>query len=408
METKPGFELEQKLGAWRQTLAASPALSPESAEELELHLRDSMARLREKGLTEEEAFLVAARRLGSVAALSEEFGKLNGGQVSAWRAFWMIVGVLAWLAVSGVSGVLGNAAVWVAQQLPLGVSGYGLGWVGALANLLVLVVCVAVLWRFALARGSAGLPWLQHFLARPWRAGSVLVVALIGLTAARMAMPVLLVRSTPSQELGWIFAVQQGVAVLAALSFPAVLVVLLGVLFRRRPHNASTALLGLAVVGLGLLASGCGKQGSSPADSTPPNAQASASTPMEEVLALWKQGEKEQAVEKLLRVDCGHQNLFSKGNVLGYSEAQFVALPAAARDKLAPELTDGLAVVKALGRELVATGSRAASSGDKAKAEACTTQLRRLGEALSRAQYTTMAQLVGKALVKMAAAPPAR
>jgi len=44
---------------------------------MEVHVRDSILRLQSQGLSAEESFLIAVRRVGSVEKLEPEFGKAN-------------------------------------------------------------------------------------------------------------------------------------------------------------------------------------------------------------------------------------------------------------------------------------------------------------------------------------------
>ncbi|MFW8745029.1 permease prefix domain 1-containing protein, partial [Mesorhizobium japonicum] len=59
---------EQQLAEWRRAVRSSGAVDDADAAELEDHLRDSIAELRQAGLDDEEAFLIAVRRLGGVDA----------------------------------------------------------------------------------------------------------------------------------------------------------------------------------------------------------------------------------------------------------------------------------------------------------------------------------------------------
>ena len=68
MENQTEFDLNRAMATWRQQLGQSPAYREENLEELESHLRDSIATLAGKGLTDEEAFLVATRRVGAPRA----------------------------------------------------------------------------------------------------------------------------------------------------------------------------------------------------------------------------------------------------------------------------------------------------------------------------------------------------
>ncbi|MGH8947489.1 MAG: permease prefix domain 1-containing protein, partial [Acidimicrobiia bacterium] len=68
---------------WRAFLQQSPAVDGRDLEELEDHLRDQIADLMEAGLTADEAFLIAVKRLGSIDELSREFARENSGRL--WR-----------------------------------------------------------------------------------------------------------------------------------------------------------------------------------------------------------------------------------------------------------------------------------------------------------------------------------
>ena len=95
METQTRFDLNAAVAAWRQELAAQSDLTPIVRRELETHLRDTVAELRERGLNNEEAFWLARRRLGQPQQLGEEFAKAD--PLPAWRerTFWMVVALLA-------------------------------------------------------------------------------------------------------------------------------------------------------------------------------------------------------------------------------------------------------------------------------------------------------------------------
>ena len=115
-------------------------LRPPDVEELEQHVRDSISDLTAKGLNDEEAFLIATRRLGEHGSLGREFGKVNGSHIWARRAFWMLAGyVLMQICGMLVSGVVslgqvlavvmgGNAAVLACVSIGLTVA----FWIGVL------------------------------------------------------------------------------------------------------------------------------------------------------------------------------------------------------------------------------------------------------------------------------------
>jgi len=80
MENQTPFDLSSAIGKWRRNLAESSAFRSADLDELEAHLRDAIPGLLAGGLSSEEAFLIACRRLGTRSALESEFVKINAGR----------------------------------------------------------------------------------------------------------------------------------------------------------------------------------------------------------------------------------------------------------------------------------------------------------------------------------------
>ena len=89
MENQTRFDLNAAIENWRQELAAQSNLTPEVRRELETHLRDSIAELRQRGLNDEESFWLARRRVGQPKQLGEEFAKADPAKVWRERVFWI-------------------------------------------------------------------------------------------------------------------------------------------------------------------------------------------------------------------------------------------------------------------------------------------------------------------------------
>jgi hypothetical protein len=73
MTTFVARPLEEQIAQWRAYVRRRRAFHGADVEELEGHLRDQMVVLTDAGLTGDEAFLVAVKRMGSLDALSREF-----------------------------------------------------------------------------------------------------------------------------------------------------------------------------------------------------------------------------------------------------------------------------------------------------------------------------------------------
>ncbi|HEX6432967.1 MAG TPA: permease prefix domain 1-containing protein [Gemmatimonadales bacterium] len=67
--------LEGQIEQWRSYLRRRQAIRPVDVEELEDHLRGEVVALRGAGLSENEAFLVAVKRMGALDAISNEFAR---------------------------------------------------------------------------------------------------------------------------------------------------------------------------------------------------------------------------------------------------------------------------------------------------------------------------------------------
>lgn len=76
-------QLEDQIAEWRAYVRRRQALHRPDVEELEEHLRDQLAALTEAGLTGDEAFLVAVKRMGSLDELSREFARAHSERL--WK-----------------------------------------------------------------------------------------------------------------------------------------------------------------------------------------------------------------------------------------------------------------------------------------------------------------------------------
>ncbi|SDQ62708.1 permease prefix domain 1-containing protein [Quadrisphaera sp. DSM 44207] len=84
MATRAGAgTLEAQIGEWRSYVGRARGVRGGDVEELEAHLREQIDALADVGLADDEAFLVAVKRLGAVDALSREFAREHSGRL--WK-----------------------------------------------------------------------------------------------------------------------------------------------------------------------------------------------------------------------------------------------------------------------------------------------------------------------------------
>ena len=83
--SNPGntVSLEEQIDHWRSYLLRRQAIHSVDVAELEDHLREQIAGLIDAGLTPDEAFLVAVKRMGALDALSREFAREHSDRL--WK-----------------------------------------------------------------------------------------------------------------------------------------------------------------------------------------------------------------------------------------------------------------------------------------------------------------------------------
>ena len=75
--------VESQIAEWRAYVATAPAVNGHDVDELEDHLRHQIAELNAAGLAEDEAFLVAVKRMGDLDTVSREFAREHSDRL--WK-----------------------------------------------------------------------------------------------------------------------------------------------------------------------------------------------------------------------------------------------------------------------------------------------------------------------------------
>jgi hypothetical protein len=75
--------LETQIAEWRAYVESAPGVNGRDVDELEDHLRHQIAELASAGLTADEGFLIAVKRMGDLDALSREFAREHSGRL--WK-----------------------------------------------------------------------------------------------------------------------------------------------------------------------------------------------------------------------------------------------------------------------------------------------------------------------------------
>jgi hypothetical protein len=136
--------LETQITQWRTAVSRSRAIASSDVEELESHLREQVADLESTGLNEEEAFLVAVRRLGAVDVVTEEFAREHGDRL--WKQLVLVGGTpgrrrpfLSMIVFAAIAA----ATIQIARVASLGPNGGVAPWFYRDLGLFVLPVLAA-------------------------------------------------------------------------------------------------------------------------------------------------------------------------------------------------------------------------------------------------------------------------
>ena len=79
--------VEAQIGQWRSAILRGGAVDEADADELEGHLREQISDLEASGLADDEAFLIAVRRLGQVDLITAEFAREHSDRL--WKQLAM-------------------------------------------------------------------------------------------------------------------------------------------------------------------------------------------------------------------------------------------------------------------------------------------------------------------------------
>lgn len=224
-------DLTSVVRRWRDGLAEQPSLTGEALDELETHLRDSIDTLQASGLSPEEAFLVAVRRVGAPQVLGREFAKVRPQTVWMDRALWMLIGVQLWVPVSGVLASLAATVVaygYAGRTYYAGSEIIGPATMFALAQLLALALSLMGCAWLILRKGPRIAGWLGPRLRHWWTfAAAVVVLFVASFTAMAVGRVVRAVIGFPGPAnvaFGFAFSIVQVLQILIFVVFTLLLI----------------------------------------------------------------------------------------------------------------------------------------------------------------------------------------
>ncbi len=405
MEKRTDFDLNERILNWRESLGDRAGINESDIDELESHLRETIDALLKAELSQEEAFLIATRRIGRPWELEDQYAAVNGTAVWRTRLSWMIAGVLGYWALLGVSGTLSKLTFLstAGQQI----NGLMIGFLGVAIHVALLVTVGWLVVRHCGRPPIGGAGKLRSRMA----IGSVqMVVCLAAVCLVTSAVNVWLNTfvarlQNPTSLGGYYLVIGYYVGPLSYL-----LVVAFGI-WLARPCRVKYRNVGALTVGpLMLLLAACSPgsgSGSTTAASASTNSQPATTsigeqTPFEQCLALVA-SDLNAAVDSFMTLNLTSEALFTYGTPLSYSEAEFVKLPRPVIEKVSePKMKD----IEALRQLIKAVGTRrdqARMNKDSETADHYSKQLAALGTRLTGGENLLITQIVGRLASKIAA-----
>src|SRR5690606_34395631 len=247
----PHAALEAQIDQWRGYVRRREAISAADVDEMEDHLRERVEDLRATGLDDDEAFLVAVKRMGTLDDLSREFAQEHSerlwkqlvlvgeqpGRTRSWRELAVVLGLAAGAGVATkiATSVLDEDVVALnAALLVLPFLTAYLAWkrqvtarvVGALVAPFVALGLVLNLYPFE----PTGSTLVLAVLAAPAGVRAAVGVAYVGRRSRSAARRMDLARFA-GRLAGYPFEPTGSALVLAVLAAPAVVWAVVGVAY---------------------------------------------------------------------------------------------------------------------------------------------------------------------------------
>lgn len=221
------FDLKKEITKWRMRLSEKQTCDKSDLDELESHLEDEIDQLKLKGLSEQEAFFVAAHRLGDTDELACEFAKVNRSLVLRKKLFYAGCGIFAYIAATYTAKVILQLSIYFA--VTLGLQGITAGTFGSVLSLILIGLIIVLFYAIIKRKGFKG-EWFSR------KAGSlkgemiligIVFISMIAMTAFWIIFPAIMVHSLGINKYSQIVITTAYVGQITWLIVPVILMMLL-------------------------------------------------------------------------------------------------------------------------------------------------------------------------------------
>ena len=231
------FDLNEAINNWRSQLSNASIASADLIE-LEDHLCIEIDDLICRGLTEQEAFLIAKHRLGENHSLTHELIKTNPWPKWRQRFFWATAGILGINLISTLATLLSKTAGVAAMFL--GLSGTHLG---------ILLTVTQPLFLLALLIITALIMSQSPIQSRSFRKpaagiiiGLITILFILGAKALGIGAMILSARHLTPQDMGLMAMAQNYGSLILTILYPVALVIALMALWPSKSVSSQAKL----------------------------------------------------------------------------------------------------------------------------------------------------------------------
>ena len=188
MEHSKNFHLAKILIAWEEDLKSSPAFTRSDIDELKSHLLDIYDDMLDKGLEEDEAFLIAVKRLGKPVNWEKEFSLTNTPILFTRKTLLLIAGIILYYCSFYLSLIVAKLIVITGKLLNVETIEL-IRFDRAFLYILLLIVVLFLNCLFIKERFLIGL--LEKIQFRPRHAVFIAIITLFFAAFERSLIPVL-------------------------------------------------------------------------------------------------------------------------------------------------------------------------------------------------------------------------
>lgn len=156
MESRTEFNIEQNIEEWKSALSGNPNMTADNINELESHLLDEITGLQKSGLNEEESFLIAQKRMGSIDNLINEFNKVNRKVYFRNKILPYLNGILLFFTFITITELFMTTSILITQKIGINDSYLNLVSI-AILIFLTIVLFVFIYFRYKNDRLNIGM-----------------------------------------------------------------------------------------------------------------------------------------------------------------------------------------------------------------------------------------------------------